>query len=226
MLKLFGNLLKTSKLFYLFYIRLSFIRTASSASSPPSTSHKRQLSLTSPAQLREVQVRRRLMICNSDPSSSDDGIAPIVHHRVASGIQTIHNQTMAGLFSEAIEMKAIGMNALPMQHRKAQYEDSVKTTSTFSSKSFSSNHDTAETNLSLKTARSLDKDETCYKRSRSYHGKTSKGLSKVWCLAVVTKLVTGSFSLFAYSKYSVLSLDVQLTCIAHVRKTVVKLEIL
>jgi hypothetical protein len=104
------------------------------------------------------------------------------------------------------------MNAFQMQHRQAQYEDSVKTTSTFSSKSFSSNHDTAETNLSAKTA--ISKDETCYKRSRSYHGKSSKGLTKLWCLAVVIKLVTGSFSLFAYSKYCVLNLDVQF--IAHI----------
>lgn len=158
---------------------------ASSASSPASTSHTRQLSLTPSAQQRQLQIRRRLQQHKmatenilriqhqnrSDPSSSDDGMPqpPIMHHRVAAGIHMAHNQTIApaGLISEAIELKPL-TSIQSARHRSVDHEDSVKTTSTISPNTCSSGRDTIETNLSLTTH-----DEGSYKRSRSYHGKGS-----------------------------------------------------
>lgn len=95
-----------------------------------------------------------------------------MHHRVVvAGIT--HNKSAAHerLIAESIELKAS-----PAQHRVVDYEDSVRTTTSTLSPS---ERDTTETNLSVETARSFEKDESCYKRSSSYHGKSSKGLFKV-----------------------------------------------
>lgn len=122
----------------------------------------------------------------SDPSSSDDGMpAPIMHHRVASGIHMAHNKTIApaGLISEAIEMKSLSKNhpALAPGHRAVDYEDSVKTTSTnLSPVTLSFERGTFETNLSnLSRADTLEKDDCLSKRSRSYHGKGSPTILKL-----------------------------------------------
>lgn len=171
----------------------------SSASSPASTSHTRQLSLTPASQQRQLQVRRRLQQHKvssgnilriqhqnrSDPSSSDDGLpAPIMHHRVATGLHMAHTKTIApaGLISEAIEMKSL--EPIGVRHRNITQEDSVKTFSTLSPNTLSSERDTIETTLSMSTrANTFEKDESIYKRSRSYHGKGS--VPKVVSLVVV-----------------------------------------
>lgn len=184
------NVLKLEENFSFFLLSRNWISNketylASSASSPASSSHTRQLSLTPSAQQRQLQIRRRLQQHKmatenilriqhqnrSDPSSSDDGMPqpPIMHHRVAAGISMAHNQTIAhaGLITEAIELKTLPtLNVV--RHRSVEQEDSVKTTSTISPNTCSSGRDTIETNLSL-TAQ----DEGSYKRSRSYHGKGS-----------------------------------------------------
>lgn len=167
---------------------------ASSASSPASTTHSRHPTVTPSAQQRQLQVRRRLQQHKmatgnilriqhqnkSDPSSSDDGMPqPIMHHRIAAGIHMAHNQTIAhaGLISEAIELKQLpsSQHMSGIRHRSVNQEDSVKTTtSTVSPSALSSDRETIETNLSI-TIRddNIDKDDLCYKRSRSYHGKGS-----------------------------------------------------
>lgn len=184
-----------------------FLSGPASSASPPSTStsHKRHLSLVS-MQQRQLQVRRRFPSKNilriqhqnkSDPSSSDDGM-PIKHN--TTGIHMAYNKTVAGVVSESIEMK---------QHRKIAHEDSAKTTSTLSPRTFSSEHNTTETNLSVDTVRSFDKDESCYKRSRSYHGKSSKGLLKLMvsrCCNKTIKMVIGSFSLYSLYLFAMLYL--------------------
>lgn len=166
---------------------------ASSASSPASTTHSRHPTVTPSAQQRQLQVRRRLQQHKmatgnilriqhqnkSDPSSSDDGMPqPIMHHRIAAGIHMAHNQTIAhaGLISEVIELKQLPspQHLSGIRHRSVNQEDSVKTTSTVSPSALSSDRETIETNLSITTRDdNIDKDDLCYKRSRSYHGKGS-----------------------------------------------------
>jgi hypothetical protein len=111
----------------------------------------------------------------SDPSSSDDGMTS---HDVTSGLQMVHNETIAhaGLITEAIELSTMSMSS--SGHRLIDYEDSnqtTTTTSTFSPKTVSSDHETIETNLSASTTIDTfdNKDDTQSrsKRSRSYHGK-------------------------------------------------------
>lgn len=160
---------------------------ASSASSPASTTHTRQLSFLPSSQQRQLQIRRRLQQhklatgtvqrvqhqSKSDPSSSDEGLPPpIMHHRVATGLHMAHTKTIApaGLISEAIEMKSLEPTG--MRHRNVTQEDSVKTFSTLSPNTLST--DIGETTLSMSMrANTLEKDESIYKRSKSYHGKGS-----------------------------------------------------
>jgi hypothetical protein len=116
-------------------------------------------------------------------SSDDDGIPsqiPIMHHQIAAGIHMAHKKIMA--HAEVIELKSF-----PVQHQKIpDQECSVKTTSTSITQTCS-DRDTTE----LETSRYFDKDDTTsYKRSHSYHGKSSKGLFQVVVsLVVVIKMV-------------------------------------
>ena len=163
---------------------------ASSASSPASTTHTRQLNLTPSAQQRQLQIQNRMQQHKiatgnilriqhqnkSDPSSSDDGMPQqTVPHRVATGLHMAHNKTIAhaGILSENIELKTLSSNCI--RHRSVNQEDSVKTTtSTISPSAISSDRSTIETNLSSTTRDdTLEKDDLVYKRSRSYHGKGS-----------------------------------------------------
>lgn len=170
---------------------------ASSASSPASTSRTRQINITPDSHHQQLQIRRRqqqhkmatgslLRIQHqnkSDPSSSDDGMSmPIMHHRVAVGLHLAHTKTIAhaGLLSEAIELQTLVSPQAPVppirsRHRSVDHEDSVRTTSTMSPRTFSSDRDTIETNLSVATCNNsvFERDECSYKRSRSYHGKGS-----------------------------------------------------
>lgn len=111
----------------------------------------------------------------SDPSSSDDGMPqPVIHHRVATGLHMAHKTIAhAGILSESFELRSLSSNGV--RHRLVNQEDSVKTTaSTISPSAISSDHTTIETNLSTTTRDdTLEKDDLCYKRSRSYHGKGS-----------------------------------------------------
>lgn len=167
---------------------------ASSTSSPASTTHTRHENLSHLAQQRQHQIRNRIQQQRkiatgnafriqhenrSDPSSSDDGMSqPVTQHgqcRVATGLHMAHNQTIAhaGILSESIELQTLSTNGC--RHRSVGQEDSVKTTnSTLSPSAISTDRMTIETNLSS-TAKDdmLDKDDLCYKRSRSYHGKGS-----------------------------------------------------
>jgi hypothetical protein len=101
----------------------------------------------------------------SDPSSSDDGLPTMMHHRVSSGIQIAHKVHVK---AETFELKTF-----PVQHKNVSQEDS-----TISPKTCSSEQNTNETSLSIGATKSFDKDESFYKRSRSYHGQSSKGLLK------------------------------------------------
>lgn len=149
------------------------------------SAHQRQLQDKKRLQQHKLTSDKLFRIqhqSKSDPSSSDDGMPqpPIMHHRIATGIHLVHNQTVAhaGFISEAIEMKKVGINTFLTHHRNVQYEDSVKTktSSAYSPRTVGSDHDLTETNLSMETTRSPDKDKSYYKRSHSYHGKLSKGL--------------------------------------------------
>lgn len=100
-----------------------------------------------------------------------------MHHRIAVGLHMAHNKTFAhaGIISDAIELHSLpSPQPPPRHHRSVTQEDSTITTSTISPSTFSFDRDTIETNLSV-TPRdeTFDKDECCYKRSRSYHGKGS-----------------------------------------------------
>lgn len=175
------------------------------------------MSVTPSAQQRQLQIRRRLQHHKlttgnilriqhqnkSDPSSSDDGMTqPIMHHRVAAGLHLAHTKTIAhaGLLSESIEMQPLTSPPTPPvapargRHRSVDQEDSLKTTSTLSPRTISSDRDTLETNLSVTTRDdTFERDECSYKRSRSYHGKgfDRNSLSlvvvkfAVWSLAVL-----------------------------------------
>lgn len=180
----------------------------------------RQLNITSSANQHQLQVRRRLQQHKiakanilrvqhqnkSDPSSSDDGM-PIMHHRVAAGLHLAHTKTIAhaGLLSEAIELQTLTAPQPPIaplraRHKSVDHEDSVKTTSTLSPRTFSSDRDTIETNLSVTTRDdTFERDECSYKRSQSYHGKGpvhqithSLAVVKLAVMSIISILVLSS----------------------------------
>lgn len=192
----FHNFLFPSLLLANFLTNTNYL--ASSTSSPASTTHTRQVTLTPSAQQRQIQIRNRLQQHKiatdnilrikhqnrSDPSSSDDGMPQsVIPHRVAAGLHMAHNKTIAhaGILSESIELKALSSNGV--LHRSVNQEDSVKTTtSTLSPGAISSDRMTIETNLSSTTRDDIsDKDDSRYKRSRSYHGKGSVQLFVARC---------------------------------------------
>lgn len=85
----------------------------------------------------------------SDPSSSNDGVS------MARNDNCGREKT----FPENIELKNLSLQ---------NQEDLGETFK-------NSSRGTAETNFSSKVAKSFEKQESSYKRSRSYHGKSLKG---------------------------------------------------
>lgn len=110
----------------------------------------------------------------SECSSSDDNMMTSHHHDVASGLQMVHNKTIAHP-SELIaeEEDAIELSAMcpVQQHRLIEYEDSQLTTSTLSPRTASSSdRETLESTLSASTTiDTFDRDsQSRSMRSRSY----------------------------------------------------------
>jgi hypothetical protein len=170
------------------------IYLASSVSPTSTTSHKRHSTASviaaHPKQNyhHHMPLKSALKITyhrdRSDPSSSDDGMTS---HDVTSGLQMVHNETIAhaGLITEAIELSTVSSSS---GHRLIDYEDSnqTTTTSTFSPKTVSSDHETIETNLSASTTiDTIDDTQSRSKRSRSYHGQGFDNVSMLSNLDVL-----------------------------------------
>lgn len=108
----------------------------------------------------------------SDPSSSDDGVS----------IARTEKFERAESSPEGIELKPL---ALVKNEPEKQAEIS-----------FDSDRSTTETNFSSQVSKKFEKQESGYKRSRSYHGK---GLFQDVVFDVVFELVIAFFTLSLYS---------------------------
>lgn len=135
----------------------------------------------------------------SECSSSDDNIA--TPHDLASGLQMVHNKTVAhpgGLIAEEeIELST----PVPMfpPHKLIDYEDSIQTTTTtFSPKTESFDRETTGTSLSASTTiDNFDKEQSKSQsmRSRSYQGQSFTCFASCRCCQMFDYLICFLFSI-------------------------------
>jgi hypothetical protein len=113
----------------------------------------------------------------SDPSSSDDGVPQMTHHRIAAGIRLAHSSTFAhaGILSKPVEMKTFRQNYSEDDHRAVDREHSFMARNPLCSE-----REKAET-LSLDTTN--ENFANC-KRSQSYHG-TKGSLARNICRSLL-----------------------------------------